>query len=78
MSMFVIINEWTDVANNTSSEVVDAKYFESEDDAWEALRLVAVAHDVNLDHDDTSLILGDSRSGIQFEEYYIQELTKSE
>lgn len=74
--VFVIINEWDDVANNTSSEVVGGKWFESEDDAWQALADIAESYDTDLDPDETSIQLEDSKPGIQAEEYRIEELTR--
>lgn len=74
--VFVIINEWTDLTNDTSSEVTGGKWFASEDDAWTALDLIAEAHSVDLDADETSLQLEDHKSGLQSEEYRIEELTR--
>lgn len=75
-NVFVIINEWTDIAGATSSEVTGGEYFESENDAWEALLSIAQAHDTTLFADETSLQLEDHKPHLQYEEYYIQELTK--
>lgn len=74
--VFVIINEWTDVANDTSSELWGGKWFSSEDDAWAALNLIAESYGVDLDDDETSMEFEDHKPGLQVEEYYIQELTK--
>lgn len=76
VSVFIIVNEWTDIANTTSSEVVGGNYFTSEDGAWEALRDIAAAYDTELDRDETSLQFEDHKPHLQFEEYYIQELTR--
>jgi hypothetical protein len=76
VKVFVIINEWTDIANDTSSEVTGGKWFASEDEAWDALDLIAEAHGVELDQDETSLQLEDHKSGLQNEEYRIEELTR--
>jgi hypothetical protein len=75
VKVFVIINEWTDNTNDTSSEVTGGKWFASEDEAWDALDLIAQAHNVELDPDETSLQLEDHKSGLQSEEYRIEELT---
>lgn len=75
-NVYVIINEWTDIANNTSSEVVGAKWFAIEDDAWVALNIIAESYGTDLDDDETSLEFEDHKPGLQSEEYYIQELTK--
>lgn len=74
--VFIIVNEWTDIANNTSSEVVGGKWFASEDDAWVALDLIARAHDTELSADDLYLQFEDHKSGLQSEEYRIEELTR--
>lgn len=76
MSVFIIINEWTDVTGGTSSEVVGPSYFESEDAAWEALGSIAENYDTHLYADETSLTFEDHTPGLQSEEYYIQELNK--
>lgn len=76
IKVFVIINEWTDIANDTSSEVTGGKWFASEDEAWDALDLIAEAHGVELDQDSTSIQLEDHKSGLQSEEYRIEELTR--
>ena len=73
--VFVIINEWTDIANDTSSEIVGGNWFESEDEAWAALNVIAEAHDVELDYDNTSINL-ESQGGLQSEEYRIEELSR--
>lgn len=75
-NVFIIVNEWTDIAGATSSQVVDSNYFESENDAWEALLLIAQSYDTTLFADETSLQLEDHTPNLQYEEYYIQELTK--
>jgi hypothetical protein len=76
VEVFVIINEWTDIANDTSSEVTGGRWFASEDEAWDALDLIAQAHNVELGPDETSLQLEDHKSGLQSEEYRIEELTR--
>lgn len=74
--VFIIVNEWTDIANNTSSEIVGGKWFESEDAAWDALDLIAESHEVELGEDENSIQLEDHKSGLQSEEYRIEELKK--
>jgi hypothetical protein len=76
VSVFVIINEWTDVTGDGSSEVVDSKYFDHEGSAWDALRLIAESYHVDLGETDTSISLRDHDEFLNYEEYYIQELTK--
>lgn len=75
-NVFIITNEWTDITNTTSSEVVGGNYFTSEDEAWGALRDIAAAYDTELHSDETSLQFEDHKPHLQFEEYYIQELTR--
>lgn len=75
-SVFIILNEWTSIDNSTGVEIVDSKYFESEDEAWEALLLIAQAHNTTLFADETSISFEDHKPYLQYEEYYIQELTK--
>lgn len=76
MSVFVIINEWLPTgSSNSSSEIVGGKAFFSESDAWDALRDVANAHHLELDRDETNFVVEDGAM-IEFEEYYIEELTR--
>lgn len=75
VKVFVIVNEWTDIANNTSSEIVGGRWFDSEDSAWVALDLIAKSYDTNLYADETTLTLEDHKTGLQSEEYRIEELT---
>lgn len=77
-NVFVIINEWTTIDNDTGSEIVDSKFFESEQKAWEALRDIAHSFEDDLDYDATSLTFEKPDQHLDYEEYYIQELTKSE
>lgn len=76
--VFIIIDEWTGIDNSSGAEIVDSKYFESEDEAWDALLLIAQAHDTTLFADETSISFEDHKPYLQYEEYYIQELTKSD
>lgn len=76
MSVFIIVNEWTDINNDTSSEVTGANYFPTEDDAWEALSVIAESYGVDLDKEATNISLEDHSPHLQFEEYYIQELVR--
>lgn len=77
MSVFIIINEWTTVDGDTTSGIVDSTYFRSESDAWDALKLIADAYDATLPPDSTSFEMDAPSPRIDFEEYYIQELTAS-
>lgn len=79
-SVFIIINEWVDVANNTPSEVVGGKFFTSEGDAWLALRDIAHSYNEDIDHETTNIVFAEDspnlKRSFQYEEYYIQELTQ--
>ena len=77
-NVFVIINGWTDISGADNSEIVDSKFFESESEAWYALNTIAESFDTKLYLDDTSIQFEDHKPHLQYEEYYIQELTKSE
>lgn len=76
MSVFVIINEWTNIAGDTSAEVTGGNYFTSEDDAHDHLAVIAESYGVEIDKEATSLSLEDHSPHLEFEEYYIQELTR--
>lgn len=78
MSVFIIMNEWTDVENNTHSELIGGKYFTSEDSAHAALAIVAGTYEVELTFDEMSFSVEDYDPHTQFEEYYIQELTRGD
>ncbi len=78
MSVFVIINEWTANNNGSGAEVVGGRYFDSEDSAWEALRLIAEEYNTDLPVDEFSLSFEDHSDHLQFEEFYVEELTKGE
>ena len=77
MSIFVIINEWETDRETTGSEPVDWIYWATEEKAWEYLRDIAAIHEYELDRDDHSFSPPTPSPGIQYEEYYIQELTPS-
>lgn len=74
-NVYVIINEWTSVDNSTGVEVVGANFFESEQDAWDHLRMIANTFGAELPDDEYSIQLEDHKTHLQYEEYYIQELT---
>lgn len=75
MSVFVIMNEWTTTDIDTGAEIVGSKFFDSKDSAWLALRDIAHSYEDDLDYDATSITLEEHDPHLQFEEYYIQELT---
>lgn len=74
--VFVIINEWTAEDNSTGAAIIDSEYYTTMEDAHEALRFIANTYDVELHYDETSLQLEDV-GRIQYDEYYIQELTRA-
>jgi len=78
VNVFIIVNEWVDIQGHTSSEVVGATYFDTENEAWESLDIIAKAHDTRLYIDDTNLVLEGHVAHLQTEEYYILELAKKE
>ena len=77
MSVFVIINEWVTDEGAQASEVTGGEYYGTESEAWEDLRIIAQAYMIDLDPEEASLTLENPGKGIQFEEFYIQELTKN-
>ncbi len=76
-NVFIIINEWTDFLGNTSSQVTGGKYFDSEDAAFDALQVIANSYGVVILGDATSVSFEEPSRNIDFEEYYIQELTRA-
>lgn len=77
-NVFVIIDEWTSTSGATSSEVTDNRFFTSESEAWDALRAIAEAWEYDLGKGDNSIGLDNPVPGMDYEEYYIQELTKGD
>lgn len=71
--VFVIINEWVDLSGTMGMEIVDGGYFKSEEDALKRLGQLADDFDVDIRGDDTGFTIN-SRSTLEYEEYYIQEL----
>lgn len=78
MSVFVIMNEWTDIDGGAHSELTGGKYFTSQDSAHDALRLIAESFGEAIGVDDLSFTMENSGAHIDFEEYYIQELTNGD
>lgn len=73
-TVFIIINEWDDeLTGATFEEIVGAKFFLTEDEAWDALNEVAESYEVSLPKADTSFDLPDVKA-ISNQTYYIQEL----
>lgn len=75
-TVFVIINEWTDIAGNTSSEVVGGSFFETESDAWESLAVIAESFGDTLLPQETAITFEGNIHNLQTDEYYIEELTR--
>lgn len=78
MSVFIIMNEWTDTDGNGHSELVGGKYFSSEDSAHDALVIIAETYGVEMTAEDMSFSVGNYDPHTEFEEYYIQELANGE
>jgi hypothetical protein len=76
VSVFIIIDAWVNYDDTEGSEVVGAKYFESEDDAHDHLADIADAVGVTLDKESTNFTLENHSPNVEWEEYYIQELTR--
>lgn len=73
--VFVIIDEWEGGDTKYSGqEIVDAKFFPTLNEAWDALHLIAEAHSVEIDVDDYSFEPIDLPSAVEYESYYILEL----
>lgn len=77
-SKFIIANEWTPEGTDYDlTVVVGNKYFDSEDDAWEALNGIAESVSYELDHDETSFEVpfAHTLDHIERETFYIERLT---
>jgi hypothetical protein len=75
-SVYIILNEWLVDGNDAEyQEIVGAKFYDSEDDAWEDLAVIAESYDATLEGDETSFELPRSHN-IEHQTFYIQELTK--
>jgi len=77
MGVFIIVNEWTDIAGTTSSDVEGSEYYTTEQAAREALTLLAVDYGATMEPNETSFQLEDHTPNLQYEEYYIIELTRA-
>ena len=76
MSVFIIIDAWVSSDGTEGQEVVGARYFQSEDDAHDHLADIAESFGVTLDKESTNFTLENHAAGVEWEEYYIQELTR--
>jgi hypothetical protein len=73
-SAYIIINDWLIEGNDAEyQEIVGSEYFDSEDDAWENLALIAESYDIVLEGDETSFELPRLHN-IEKQTFYIQEL----
>lgn len=72
-SVFVVINEWEDEAGS-GAEVTGGRFFTSESDAWDALKVIADTLHMHLSKDSTSLLVKSTED--EYESYYIQELER--
>lgn len=76
MSVFIIIDAWVSTDGTEGQEVVAARYFQSEDEAHEHLFIIADSFGIFLDADDTNFTMENHTATVEWEEYYIQELTR--
>lgn len=76
MSVFIIIDAWIDRDGAEGSEVVAARYFQSEDEAYDHLTVIAESFGETLAPDDTNFTMENPSATVDWEEYYIQELTR--
>lgn len=76
MSVFIIIDAWVSTDGTEGSEVVAARYFQSEDEAYDHLTVIAESFGETLAQDDTNFTMENHTATVEWEEYYIQELTR--
>lgn len=74
-TLFVILNEWEDIENDGSIEIVGGSYFATEQSAWDHLDEIADTYDVELSLEDTSFDVP-APGNLNYESYYIMELKK--
>lgn len=71
--VYVIMNEWTtEDGELTLSEVVDGRFFTTEDEAWDRLKAIAEAYHIDLNRGSTGFDAPLNADITQ--EYYIEEL----
>lgn len=74
-SIFVIVNEWIpEDSFNSSSEIVGNRFFDTEENAWRHLSMIAESYDVDLHHSHNSFALPPA-GGIDEQCFFIDELT---
>lgn len=76
MSVFIIIDAWVSKDGTEGQEVVAARYFQSEDEAHDHLVDIAESFGETLAPDDTNFTMENHTATVEWEEYYIQELTR--
>ena len=76
MSVFIIIDAWVSKDGTEGQEVVAARYFQSEDEAHDHLTVIAESFGVDLPQDGTNFTMENHTATVEWEEYYIQELTR--
>lgn len=75
MSVFIIIDAWVSKDGTEGQEVVAARYFQSEDEAHDHLVDIAESFGESLTLDATNFTMENHTATVEWEEYYIQELT---
>ncbi len=73
--VFVIVNEWEDSHGNVGSSIVDGRWYDSEDAALKELRSTAAALDAEVPDDEYGFTI-ENQGNLNYDEYYIQELTR--
>jgi hypothetical protein len=75
--IYVIVNEWTDEMNFDGTEIAGGVYYDSEDDAWEDLEVIArESYGIELPAEENSFKV-ENRKNIQYEEYRIEVLNRA-
>lgn len=77
-TVYIIVNEWApDDNDETFTEVTGARFFLTEEDAWDHLNVIADSLDVTLHPDDTSFeVPTEHKLGLTNDEYRIEELNR--
>lgn len=75
-SVFLIVQEYQ--PNDTEYDLIDhlGEYYTTRDEAWAALSRLASSWDVELDQDDWSFEIPAPVAGLNYDMYYIEELTR--
>lgn len=72
-SVFIVVNEWTDISGNTGMEILNGHYHKTLESAREVIQEEANAAGVDIPEDETGFTVEGSGS-LEYEEFYIQEL----